>query len=308
MELAVDMPTGTEYKSDEAGRFIYALLRTAIDINLQDYVAHRTLLGFGRRVGITTINSIRNKAENLNYMDLFYNPLPQNVVFNGREVRALEQARAQCASVSSWSPEDPIFEHKQAIADIVQERFGPEEGAKWLRWVQPLPDETHLTEVTEILAAETSDQRESILYDVYSRLQLPIPDEGLLPQQIRVMTMHGAKGLNADVVIIPGLEDDILPGEHRSRTAGQVQEAARLLYVSITRARHAVILTYARSRTKYGSREYDRVPSRYCDHLDGAFVERDAGLDEEETQEIINIRNQYQSNMERRREMLPPTV
>ncbi len=53
-----------------------------------------------------------------------------------------------------------------------------------------------------------------------------------LPDDLRLMTMHGSKGLEFDVVIIAGLSDRIIP-DHSS----DIEEERRLLYVSMTRAR-----------------------------------------------------------------------
>ncbi|HIE47441.1 TPA: ATP-dependent helicase [Candidatus Bipolaricaulota bacterium] len=82
------------------------------------------------------------------------------------------------------------------------------------------------------------------------------------------MTMHGAKGLSGQIVFIPGLEEEILPGPWRQPYPGLVLEAARLLYVSITRARAACILSHARTRIVNG-RFSRQTASRFCPHLGG---------------------------------------
>jgi len=71
---------------------------------------------------------------------------------------------------------------------------------------------------------------------------------------IRVMTMHSAKGCEAPVVIIPALEDDVMPGE-----AINIEERRRLFYVSITRAINGIYLSWARQRS---GPEIHRVPGR----------------------------------------------
>ena len=59
------------------------------------------------------------------------------------------------------------------------------------------------------------------------------------------MTMHSAKGLEADVGIIVGLEDGVFP----STSDGDVDESARQLFVSMTRAKTELHLFHARKRT-----------------------------------------------------------
>jgi DNA helicase-2/ATP-dependent DNA helicase PcrA len=88
-------------------------------------------------------------------------------------------------------------------------------------------------------------------------------------------------------VFVPGLEEDIFPGEFRRPYPGLVLEAARLLYVSISRARAACIVSYAGTRTRFGQFT-QMAPSRFANSLGGAFVNRDVGgLTRGEVQAIV---------------------
>jgi superfamily I DNA/RNA helicase len=112
---------------------------------------------------------------------------------------------------------------------------------------------------------------------IHARAGKDVAVEEFLPDKIRVLTMHGAKGLAADVVFIPGLEENVLPGETRRRYVGQVMEAARMLFVSITRARLACIVSYADGRVRNGAWQR-QVPSRFASQLGVPFKPRKAGL------------------------------
>jgi superfamily I DNA/RNA helicase len=112
----------------------------------------------------------------------------------------------------------------------------------------------------------------------FCRLSTPastnlFPTPEWLPPRVRVMTMHGAKGLSGRVVFIPGLEEEILPGPWRQPFPGLVLEAARLLYVSVTRARAACVLSFARTRMVNGQFT-NHTPSRFCPNLGGSFSQR----------------------------------
>ncbi|KAB8140635.1 ATP-dependent helicase [Chloroflexia bacterium SDU3-3] len=61
---------------------------------------------------------------------------------------------------------------------------------------------------------------------------------------LNLMTLHSAKGLEFDVVILPFLEEGILPN-YRAKKEKQMQEERRLFYVGLTRARHEVHLLYS---------------------------------------------------------------
>ena len=53
--------------------------------------------------------------------------------------------------------------------------------------------------------------------------------------------MHGAKGLSSEVVVVLQAEDEVIPGV--AATADELNEARRLLYVSLTRAKQRLIVT-----------------------------------------------------------------
>ena len=123
-----------------------------------------------------------------------------------------------------------------------------------------------IEEVQDFLWTDTDEQQAVLLQAVLDRLNLPLSAAGVLPPRVRVMTMHGAKGLSGKVVFIPGLEEEILPGPWRQPYPGLVLEAARLLYVSITRARATCIISYARTRVVHGQFG-SHTPSRFAVHL-----------------------------------------
>jgi DNA helicase II / ATP-dependent DNA helicase PcrA len=87
-----------------------------------------------------------------------------------------------------------------------------------------------------------------VLRALAARLGADEPDTTLVPDRVQVLTMHSAKGLSAQVVFIPGLEEPILPGDKRRPYPGLVLEAARMLYVSITRAPVGCWLSHAWGR------------------------------------------------------------
>jgi DNA helicase-2/ATP-dependent DNA helicase PcrA len=78
---------------------------------------------------------------------------------------------------------------------------------------------------------------------------------------VTLMTIHNAKGLEFDTVLITGLEEGLFP-HMRSDTPEALEEERRLFYVGLTRARRALALTHAESRAMHGGRDY-RLPSRF---------------------------------------------
>ena len=80
--------------------------------------------------------------------------------------------------------------------------------------------------------------------------------------QVNMMTIHSAKGLEFPFVFITGLEEGLFPSEMSAEVPRELEEERRLFYVALTRAERQVVLTYAKSRFRNGRMEFSR-PSRF---------------------------------------------
>jgi DNA helicase-2/ATP-dependent DNA helicase PcrA len=285
MGVSYQSPRGETFLDLRGGRYLFSLLRIACDRN--DYVAHRILLGTQPHVGPITCNAIAQIAitHNLNFRDLFYQPLPSNI-FIGRCLNAINSARAICNHILDWRPDDLFNTRSADLYSIAERVFGRAIADSWQALICTLPSGIVLSDVRDFLWADNDEQKASILENVYIRLGLEKPVEGFLPPQVRIMTMHGCKGLSANVVFIPGLEDEILPGPHRARFPGLILEAARMVYVSMTRAYAACIVSFSNGRVVYGLYS-QRVRSRFVPNLGKPFVLRGTSLSAVDINEIV---------------------
>jgi len=288
--VAYEPPRSEGFLDSLAGRFVLAAVRIACAAD--DYVAHRVLLGLPRGVGIKTCRDVTDLviAHNLNYRSIFDSPLPAGV-FTGRALKALNATRRLCGQLQGWQPTDTIDQRLADITAILTTGLIPADAKEWQAFASGLPANMTLEELRDFLWTDTDEQQRTLLEAVYTRLGLPIPAAGVLPPRVRVMTMHGAKGLSARVVFVPGLEEEILPGPWRQPYPGLVLEGGRLLYVSVTRARAACVLSYARTRIVYG-RFSNQTPSRFVTSLGGVFNARAGGLDTTEVGTIASEASQ----------------
>lgn len=109
---------------------------------------------------------------------------------------------------------------------------------------------------------QTNDQNlEQFLQEV-SLLQDQMHDKSQSSDCVKLMTLHAAKGLEFDTVIIIGCEEGILPSTRSFEQIESIEEERRLLYVGITRARERLLTTYTRYRFTYGQAT-DQRPSRF---------------------------------------------
>lgn len=98
-------------------------------------------------------------------------------------------------------------------------------------------------------------------------------DKGEPGNQVRLMSLHAAKGLEFRYVFIVGMEDGTLPHE-ASLEEGRLDEERRLLYVGITRAKEQLWLSHAREAQRWGTK-LRLSPSRFLDELPVEELQRD---------------------------------
>ena len=92
--------------------------------------------------------------------------------------------------------------------------------------------------------------------------------------QISVMTLHAAKGLEFDKVFLPGWEDGVFPNQRSLDENGAtgLEEERRLAYVGMTRAREGIEISFAANRRLYGTWQ-SSIPSRFVSELPADQIE-----------------------------------
>ena len=93
--------------------------------------------------------------------------------------------------------------------------------------------------------------------------------------KINLMTMHAAKGLEFDVVFLPGWEEGLFPHQKSLEEKGDfaLEEERRLAYVGITRAKKEAFLSFALKRAYHGD-WMDALPSRFINEIPENNVEK----------------------------------
>lgn len=99
----------------------------------------------------------------------------------------------------------------------------------------------------ELLARQDSSTLAEVVDVMRYRIatRSPVQKDTQEEPRVRIMTLHSAKGLEADNVVIAGVIDQFIPGKETLST--KVAEQKRLLYVSVTRARDSLVMSWSRS-------------------------------------------------------------
>ena len=138
-----------------------------------------------------------------------------------------------------------------------------------------LENENRLENIKELLSAmKEFDNLESFLDHVSLATSIDQDWEG---EKINMMTMHGAKGLEFDVVFLPGWEEGLFPHQKSIEEKGHngLEEERRLAYVGITRAKKNAIISFSMNRFYQGD-WIDSMASRFIEELPEDNLEKNS--------------------------------
>ena len=144
---------------------------------------------------------------------------------------------------------------------------------------------TRLENVEEFISAAAEFEEanpDQSLTDFLGNLSL-ISDKNELDDEshaVKLMTIHGAKGLEFPVVFVVGLEERLFPTSRSYDDEESMEEERRLMYVAVTRAEEKLFLSSAKSRTLYGKRN-GAVRSRFVEEIEDKI-----SVHEEESRKI----------------------
>ena len=153
--------------------------------------------------------------------------------------------------------------------------------SQMLKDKKDLENENRLENIKELLnAMKEFDNLESFLEHVALATSIDQDWEG---QKVNLMTMHASKGLEFDVVFLPGWEEGLFPHQKSMEEKGQsgLEEERRLAYVGITRAKKIAHISFSMNRFYQGD-WIDSISSRFIDELPEKNIQKNNQFLEEE--------------------------
>jgi len=153
--------------------------------------------------------------------------------------------------------------------------------SRMLKDKKDLENENRLENIKELInAMKEYDNLESFLEHVALATSL---DQDWEDKKVNLMTMHASKGLEFDVVFLPGWEEGLFPHQKSIEEKGQkgLEEERRLAYVGITRAKKQAIISFSMNRFYQGD-WIDSLASRFIDELPHENIKKNNYFEENE--------------------------
>ena len=170
--------------------------------------------------------------------------------------------------------------------------------SQMLKNKKDLENENRLENIKELISAmKEFDNLESFLEHVALATSI---DQDWKGQKVNLMTMHAAKGLEFDVIFLPGWEEGLFPHQKSIEEKGQngLEEERRLAYVGITRGKKLAHISFAMNRFYQGD-WIDSLSSRFIEELPEKFLKKnDFYQNDQDTDFDFNQDIDYDDNQE----------
>ncbi len=229
-----------------------------------------------RAIGDGTLKNIHEfaKENNLNLERASVKMLEQNLI----KPKAKIGLGFFINSLNKWRNDLEIKKSNHVkLLQIVLDESGY---SAMLKNKKDLDNENRLENIKELLSAmKEFDNLESFLEHVSLATSVDQEWDG---EKVNMMTMHAAKGLEFDVVFLPGWEEGLFPHQKSIEEKGQkgLEEERRLAYVGITRAKQKAIISFSMNRFYQGD-WIDSMASRFIEELPEKNLEKNSFFDDE---------------------------
>ncbi|MCD7819742.1 MAG: DNA helicase PcrA [Lachnospiraceae bacterium] len=241
--------------------------------NAEDDLAVRRIINVPRRgIGATTIARVQEYAAAQAIS--FYEALCQADRISGIG-RSLMKLEAFVQMIQTFRSKAEFYSVRELIDDVLDttgyrkelEAEGDQEAQERLENVDELLNKA---------AAYNENAEEPTLAEFLEEVALvaDIDEVEGDADQVLMMTLHSAKGLEFPIVFLTGMEDGTFPGymSISSEDTAELEEERRLCYVGITRAKKELYLTSARQRMVRGEIHFNRV-SRFVEDIPKQLLE-----------------------------------
>jgi len=263
---------GTSFFSRTEIKDVMAYLRLAV--NHDDDAAFLRIINTPRReIGTSTVDKLASYANkrHVSLMDAI-DEMGLGEIMPANALARLQQFKRWLTQVSIDAQGDEIvitlrkmLEDIEYLAYVMDNANNPKAGERQIKNVEEL-----LQWIGRIQNKKDEDGDTTTLDNIVKHLALmdlmERNEEEGNSNQVAMMTLHAAKGLEFPYVFLVGFEEQILPHKSSMDDEKSLEEERRLAYVGITRAQKELVMTYSQSRKSYGEK-YETGVSRFLEEL-----------------------------------------
>jgi len=262
-----------------------------------DDLALERVIGSPRRgIGESTLNQLYSfGSQNKLCLE---DSIKKNLETNSLKPKMKTSLTQLTKLIDKWRLDSNTKKHYDLLKIVLDESGYSE----MLKNKNDIENENRLENIKELLRAmHDYDGLQSFLEHVALATSIDKEWEG---EKINLMTMHAAKGLEFDVVFLPGWEEGLFPHQKSLEEKGDsaLEEERRLAYVGITRAKTEAYLSFAMKRSYHGE-WMDALPSRFVNEIPDENVEKnEINFNKEIEQDFefnqdmsIDFNNEYKS-------------
>lgn len=244
--------------------------------NTNDSVSLERVINTPKRgIGTKTIDNIRKKA-NMNDISLF------DAIDSGKELEFKKLILELIEDSKTMN-----------LSDLIEDVLVKTGLRREYELDKSIESDTKVENLNEFKSLAVNFEDNGI-YDLSTFLEniMLVSDKGQYAEDdnnVNIMTLHSAKGLEFNIVFILGMEEGIFPHSRSFESAKELEEERRLCYVGITRAKKKLYLLSARTRTLYG-RTSGTIESRFIKEIDPTLINiKNESVKKDENKKVSNM-------------------
>ncbi len=275
------------YKRKEI-KDILAYFRLAI--NPSDEEALKRIINYpARGIGKTTLEKLMVIADeqNLNLWQIIENIFPYSGITGGASAKRISEFCTMIKSFAGVARQQDAYQaasHIASASGVLKEFYSdhtPEGISRYENIQELLNGIKEFVEKSSGTVIANPEDGEILVESQAKTLDIFMQDIALLTDAdedtgendtVSLMTIHASKGLEFPNVFIVGMEENLFPSYMSAASREDMEEERRLFYVAVTRAQKRLVLSYAKSRYRWGNLT-DCEPSRFLEDIDRNFIE-----------------------------------
>lgn len=240
--------------------------------NSNDSQSFRRIVNVPKRsIGETTIKNLQAIADE-NDISLFEAVLMLDEI-EGINAKTKEKLKAFATLIMNFQEASKKYNLREFISLVIDK-------SGYLRELneEKTPENEsridNLQELVNVAGEFEPEEIDNTLGEFLSQVALVSDIDGMenISNNVTLMTLHSAKGLEFPIVFLAGLEEGIFPHQRTFTSNSELEEERRLMYVGVTRAEETLYLSSAKRRQMWGEYKYYN-PSRFLQEIPEHLLE-----------------------------------